>query len=537
MQTVDCFFVGINTISIAKQRHMARLVHGKNSHDYRDDTYYRFVKYNGKMYSQAQIFELFHNDDKDIASSYEFPVFEDTFNSTIGYLGSYLSRKGFTIDYINSFNSMKDRLAEKLDKKVIRTIAIPTTHYATSYPIAEIVSFVRKHDASVKVIVGGPYIANQVRALESDALDRLFNSIGADIYVYNDEGENALSEVLKAIKNNLPLDSISNIYIKKDKKFVIKEYYPENNDLDKNDIDWSLFSNNMEKYASVRTSVSCPFSCGFCAYGGRAANQKHRYSSLETIEKELDSLYSTGKVQGIFFSDNTLNVPIPRFKEFLRLLIRKKYGFKWQTHMRCQFIDKETAELLEESGCIQAFCGLESGSQKILDNINKNATVEKCKEGLTLLQEHNIMTVASFFIGYPGETYETAMETYRFIEEAAPTFYQMRLWWYSHSAPIYEQREKYKLEGRGFDWCHETMNSDYAHELVDQFHLNIKNSVHIGDTQNIFDMASSGISVNKVRNFVSAFNDCVKERIRNRDLEDRDSSEELIEKLKIAAKC
>ena len=532
---IDCFFVGINTISISKQRRMAELIHGKESHEYRDDLNYRFIKYNGKMYTQSQIFEHFYNEDKAAKSKYEFPVFEDTFNSATAYLSSYLVKRGFSIDYINSFNSGKEELKEKLLQNNIRAIAIPTTHYTTSYPITEIISYIKKYNKTAKIILGGPYILNQVRALSEDALERLFNSIGADVYVYSSEGEYTLSMVLDAIKSNGSLENISNVFYKEDKKFILHSQCQEENNLNDNTIDWSLFADKIGKYVSVRTSVSCPFSCGFCTYGGRGNEQKYRYSSIEALEKELDALHALGKVEGIFFSDNTFNVPVKRFKEILRLIIRKKYNFKWQTHFRCQFIDKEIAEMLEESGCVQAFCGLESGSQMILNNMNKKATVEKCKEGIALLNEHNVMTIASFFIGYPGETYETAKESFDFIEDVKPTFYQMRLWWYALNAPIYLDKEKYKLTGSGFNWSHETMNSDYAHNIVDEFYMNIRNSIHIGDTQNVFDMAVKGISQEKIKNFVSMFNECVKERLSNTSSEE--SSPELIKMLSSAAKC
>ncbi|AJQ26601.1 B12-binding domain-containing radical SAM protein [Pelosinus fermentans] len=533
METIDCYFVGINTVSIAKQRNFAKIIHGENSHEYRDDSNFRFVKCNNKLYTQSQIFELFYNDEK-VSNSYELSVFEETFNSAIAYLGTYLTKRGLSIEYINSFNSEKEELASKLVGANIHAVAIPTTHYTTAFPITEIVSFIKKYDAKVKIIVGGPFITNQVRSLNGDALQRLFYSIGADIYVYNSEGEYALNETVKAIKDSLPLDSISNIYYKKNNKFVINDYYPEENDLDNNSTDWNLFANRLGKYVSVRSAMSCPFSCGFCTYGGRGFKEKYRYSSIETLEKELDDLKNSGKVSGIFFSDNTFNVPLKRFKDILRLMIRKRYNFKWQTHIRCQFIDEETAALLQESGCVQVFCGLESGSQKILNNMNKRATLEECKKGIELLNKYNIMSVASFFIGYPGESDETAMETFKFIEETKPTFFQIRLWWYAQNAPIFNQKEKYNLTGSGFNWCHETMNADYAHELVDKFYLTIKNSTHLGDTQNIFDMKNRGISVNNIKGFVDAFNNCVKERLGNPSVEE--TSCELLDKLRIAAK-
>jgi radical SAM superfamily enzyme YgiQ (UPF0313 family) len=72
------------------------------------------------------------------------------------------------------------------------------------------------------------------------------------------------------------------------------------------------------------------------------------------------------------------------------MMIKNKYEFKWNSFFRCQFADREVVELMKESGCEGVFMGIESGSDKILENMNKASRIEKYYEGIALLKEYDI---------------------------------------------------------------------------------------------------------------------------------------------------
>jgi hypothetical protein len=132
----------------------------------------------------------------------------------IAYLGTYLHRRGIGFDYVNSFQAEKDRLREKLEKNNILVIAIVTTFYVSVFPILEIMNFLRTCGHTARIIVGGPFIANQVRTQDEKGLRYLFETIGADFYVNSSQGEAALVKIIQALENNLPFHQIDNIYYK-----------------------------------------------------------------------------------------------------------------------------------------------------------------------------------------------------------------------------------------------------------------------------------------------------------------------------------
>jgi radical SAM superfamily enzyme YgiQ (UPF0313 family) len=210
----------------------------------------------------------------------------ETFSAAIAYLGTYLNRRGLTFDYVNSFQENKEELSRKLETGNIRTIAIITTLYIISFPIIEIVDFVRKHDKEVKIILGGPYVATQIRSLDSKEINYFFKSGGADIFVDSSQGETALVKIIKALKNNLPLHQVENIYYKSGNRYVSTAKVKENNILSENMVDWSLFSDRPLEYVNVRSSISCPFFCSFCGFPEHAG--KYQVAGVKDLENELN---------------------------------------------------------------------------------------------------------------------------------------------------------------------------------------------------------------------------------------------------------
>src|SRR5262249_6019856 len=147
----------------------------------------------------------------------------------------------------------------------------------------------------------------------------------------------------------------------------------ESNSLEDNFVDYALFPRQeLGEFISTRTAKSCPFSCAFCAFPERAG--KYTYQSVEQVERELNAIEALGTVTTVTFIDDTFNVPKGRFKEILRMMIRNKYSFKWNSTYRCDHGDEDLIELMGRAKCEGVFLGVESGSNKILKIMNKAAT-------------------------------------------------------------------------------------------------------------------------------------------------------------------
>ena len=529
MADVDCFIIGHNEVNANIQKQIIRLSYGEESETYKERVKYNLaqIQFGKKVYNPSQLLNHLFRTEIPRENYQDIDVFDEVFSLTIAYLGTYLHRRGLSFDYINSFNRYKGELITKLKENTVLSVAITTPYYVFPFPILEIIPLIKKYSKETKIIVGGPYIASMVRTMQPDELQKLFNSIGADVYVNSAEGEQALYNIVCAIKNGDSFENIKNIYFKRENEYEATPFETEENCLDENYVDWGLFTDKMRTNVNIRSTVSCPYSCTFCVFPKLAG--KYRQSSLETLEKELDSLKSTGKVTGFCIIDDTLNVSSERFLSFLHLLKRKEYGFKWSSFLRCQSITREMAALMKETGCKIVFCGIESGSQKILDIMNKKARVEDYKRGMEILNEYGIMSTASLIVGFPGETYETFMETFNFIEETKPTFFQERLWAYDKKSPIHEQRDLYNLTGADYHWAHASMDSNTAEELGNKMFFEIKNSIHVTEYPLVFNMLNRDIPPNQIISFFKNFNEGVKIGLLNPEKKEIDK--ELMDKL------
>lgn len=429
-------------------------------------------------------------------------------NLAAAYLTTNLRRQGASADYVNLFQHEKDRLAALLEDDP-RCVAITTTFYVWNFPVHEMVEFIREHNDRVPIVVGGPLVANHARNYSGEELESALRDVGADIFVNESQGEETLGRIVRALRNGGDLSKVPNVTYFDNGELRVNPSEPERNSLDENYIDWrELSSEDLGATLQTRTARSCAFKCAFCNYPTRAG--KLTLASLDTIEKELDSMHERGNVKNVVFIDDTFNVPLPRFKDICRLMIRKGYGFDWFSYFRCSNSDEEAVELMAESGCKGVFLGIESGSPEILVNMNKRASEEHYRRGIEMLHHHGILTFGSFIVGFPGENERTVGETIDFIRETGVDFYRAQMWYNEAGTPIHQQKEKYGIEGDGFVWSHASMDSLEAMEHIERMLLSIDSSEWL--PQWSFDfwyipyLLGKGVSLDQFKRFMHRAN-------------------------------
>jgi anaerobic magnesium-protoporphyrin IX monomethyl ester cyclase len=155
-----------------------------------------------------------------------------------------------------------------------------------------------------------------------------------------------------------------------------------------------------------------------------------------------------------------------------------------------------------------------------------------------MLNEYQILNIASFIIGFPGETFETYQETKDFIEEYKPTFYRVGVWVCDPFSPISKSGEKYDLKVVDGNWSHQTMDIHLARELESDLFLSIKNSVWMRnmefDYTLIFQMLHRGLSLEQVKRFYEWFNMGLREKLEEGN--EKEVSREVVEGLKAVGK-
>jgi radical SAM PhpK family P-methyltransferase len=511
---VDCLLVGYNAASfgdyVAKVASM-----GLGSGAYRDlRLYYTTVEGQPIQCMDALNDALAPRVDERLR---DVPLNNQDFLSpAIAHLGTHLRRWGeCSFDYVNQFQLDRDVLREKLVGQRNRLVAITTTFYVDPDPIIEVVRFVREHDEEVPIVVGGPFMNTRMTTLDEPTLLYLFDFLGADVYVNSGDGDQALLNVVQVLKSGGDLRTVKNIAFRDEGSWTITAIDPEFNELETNMVDWSLFSDReIGELVSLRTAKSCPFACKFCTYPERQG--VYRYLPVELVEEELDVLRERG-VTTLTFIDDTFNVPKQRFKELLRMMIRKQYGFRWNSFYRSDVGDRETIELMREAGCEGVFLGWESGSDAILKLMNKTARANRYLQAVADLREVGITTHGSFIVGFPGETAETVEETLAFLDEARPDFFRANLWFCDPMSPIYRERETHGIEGSSYAWRHRTMTSEEASDHIDRLFMTVDSSVWLPPRDfefwSIFYLQRKGMTLGEIKAFLRAWNAVVRDNV------------------------
>jgi p-methyltransferase len=503
--SLDCVVIGYNEVPFEQYESYLRK-YGEDSEAYRD-LKFSFVKLGDKRMDYVGLMNHAYNLSLNGGAAGGGEDFKsgDIPNLAAAYLMGFLRRSELTAEYVNLFQYQKEKLIEYLARDPL-CVAITTTFYVVNMPVIEMVDFIRKHNSRVKIVVGGPLVANHARNYQGADFKAALADMGADIYIVEGQGESTLTQLVKCLKDGGDLGDVPNLAYLEEGEVRRTKVVAENNSMDENAINWLAFpGEELGHTIQTRTARSCAFKCSFCNYPTRAGALT--LSGIDTIERELDSMHELGNVKNVVFIDDTFNVPFPRFKDICRMMIRKNYQFNWFSYFRCSNSDEEAIELMAESGCKGVFLGIESGSPTILKNMNKAATIEKYAQGIEWLRDHDIMTFGSFIVGFPGETEETVNETIDFIKVTRPDYYRTQMWYCEAGTPIQNQRETFAIEGEGFVWSHNTMDSLEAMDHIDRMFLTVDESIWL--PQWSFDfwiipyLLGKGISFERFKDFMA----------------------------------
>lgn len=252
---------------------------------------------------------------------------------------------------------------------------------------------------------------------------------GAD-YIIIGEAEITLLELINALKDNTTIDGINGLAYKQEDAFIKTPKRLVLKDLDSLPIPaWDLIDiapyknmwlNHVGYFSmNVATTRGCPFKCNWCAkpiYGNR-----YNTRSPQNVLSELVLLKKRYGFEHIWFCDDIFGLKPGWVHEFALLVQQEHLDLQFKIQSRADLLVQENyVRDLALAGCENAWMGAESGSQKILDAMDKGTTVEQIVIATQLLKEHHIKP--SFFIqfGYPGEKKEDIQKTIDMINTLLP---------------------------------------------------------------------------------------------------------------------
>lgn len=250
-------------------------------------------------------------------------------------------------------------------------------------------------------------------------------------YVIIGEAEQTLLELVNSIKEKSEDQlAILGLTLRKEGTTVHTGKRPVNTDLDSLPLPaWDLVDVEAYRKAwvdnqgyfsiNIGTTRGCPYKCNWCAkpiYGNR-----YNARSPENVVEELSMLQSNYGFDHIWFCDDIFGLKPGWVKRFAELVNERGLKFRFKIQSRADLLLKdEQIEPLAKAGCETVWMGAESGSQKILDAMDKGTTIEQIEEANRLLKKHNIKPAFFLQFGYLGETIDDIKMTIELLRRAVP---------------------------------------------------------------------------------------------------------------------
>ena len=244
-------------------------------------------------------------------------------------------------------------------------------------------------------------------------------------YVIIGEAELTLKDILDGVPNC----DILGICYRENFQPVKNDKRPFIEDLDilpfpaRHLVDNSIYRrpDNGKVQAVIKVARGCPFHCFFCL-ATPVSGAKVRTRSPENIVAELKECVEKYNIKNFLFWSDIFNFNREWTLELCQKIIESGLKITWSSNTRADTMDDEMAKMMYKSGCRLVSIGVESGSQKMLDNIGKKITLDDIRNTVKILKKNKIKIYNYFVIGLPWETEETVEETINFAIELDSNF-------------------------------------------------------------------------------------------------------------------
>lgn len=213
-------------------------------------------------------------------------------------------------------------------------------------------------------------------------------------------------------------------------------------------VDVSTYHYEIDGYnaTSLIAQLGCPFACGFCGGRQSAMLRRVRLRSTDNVIRELEFLHKEYGFRGFMFYDDELNVN-PQLVGLLRQIkeLQERLGvdFRLRGFIKSELFTEEQAQAMYEAGFRWILVGFESGSPRILENINKKATRDDNTRCVEIAHKYGLKVKALMSIGHPGESPETVQDTQNWLLETQPDDFDVTIITTYPGTPYFDRAERH----------------------------------------------------------------------------------------------
>lgn len=356
------------------------------------------------------------------------------------YVSGYLLSKNIPNEVFDSTFSSQEEQLDFIRNKKPHIVAI-YTNLMTKIEVVKLISILKTETYNYpKIILGGPDVTYNIEN---------YLEAGADFLVIG-EGEETTFELYTAICNNGDFSAINGIAFLENGSVVKTPERTKFRELDQLPLPnreaipiekylktWK--ENHGESSMTISTQRGCPYTCKWCStavYG-----QSYRRRPAHLVAQEMKMLKDNYNPDALWFVDDVFTISHKWLTAFHEEVVKQNAQIRFECITRAERLNEEILKLLKEAGCFRIWIGAESGSQKIIDAMDRRVDVNHVKKMIQDTNALGIETGTFIMVGYPGENDKDISQTIAYLKEANPTHYTITVAYPIKGTSLYNEVE------------------------------------------------------------------------------------------------
>ena len=310
----------------------------------------------------------------------------------------------------------------------------------TKVQLLALIQWVKDKFSGIHVVVGGPDVTHNLEDYLRNKID--FCIIG--------EGEQTMLDLTKAISQGqkdfthipglaftLPDGSVFKTTTRSKFRDLDELPMPARHKIDMEAYLDTWQTHHGHRSMSISTQRGCPYTCKWCStavYG-----QSYRRRSPDHVVKEIVFLQERYGRHRIWFVDDVFTVSHKWLEAFANILKMEQLKIEFECITRADRLNERVLDVLKQAGCFRVWIGAESGSQKILDRMDRRVKSTKVRQMIVQTQKRGMEAGTFIMLGYPGESEKDIKKTLTHLKQAIPDYFTITLTYPIKGTALYDE--------------------------------------------------------------------------------------------------
>src|ERR1700761_8412444 len=353
------------------------------------------------------------------------------------YLCSHLRRKGFDVEVFDTTFSSREALFQHLRSEKPTVLGI-YANLMTRKNVVETLKVAR--EAGWKTIVGGP---------EPGAYALEYLQAGADFVGFS-EGELTGGELLQSFRAGVDsysaitgiayLDAAGNMQETGQRTQISdldSQPWPAREAIDIHRYVKTWRDAHGKGSVNFITARGCPYKCRWCSH--QVFGQTHRRRNPLLVVDEVEWLLNTYSPDMVWVSDDVFTINHAWLRTYAAEMRSRNLRIPFECISRADRLNPEMLDLLAELGCFRIWIGSESGSQRILDSMDRGVKIEQVQNAVRMSRERGIQSGMFLMWGYEGEELEDIEATVKHVSTSQPDIFFTTVSYPIKGTPYYKR--------------------------------------------------------------------------------------------------